>query len=578
MVKQICYVLDRRQKRNFIILALIIMAGSLMELLGVAVIAPVVSIISDESIIYENELYRLFGELLHIESSRQYVVVLVFGIIIIYIVKNIYIILQNYFQYKYIFNNQRRVTTKLMTFYLQKPYLFHVSINVADIQRNITSDVNAMFDTLLNIFYVFNESLVCTLLVGFLAYEDFVSTICMGGILAIFVGVFLLLYRKYSVSLGERARVASALQNKWILQAFAGIKEVKITGKEDYFTENYDGASLEYANLIRKKTFANMAPKPVMEVVCIDGLLLIVGIRILAGADMKSFIPVLSVFAVAAFRMLPSFNRISQYTGTIMFGKPSVENVYKDIVELRKKESENNNEINDTFAFDMSTDIDIKDITFKYPVGEDNVIERVNFTIPNKKSVALIGASGAGKSTLADIILGILPPSEGEIIVDGVNALDHLRPWHRKIGYIPQVIYLMDDTIKKNIAFGLKENEIDEDKVWKAIKDAQLESFIKELPDGLDTFVGDRGVRLSGGQRQRIGIARALYNEPDFLVLDEATSALDNETEQAVMESIDSLHGSRTMLIIAHRLTTIANCDYIYEVGSKQVRLKEAKV
>lgn len=574
MVKKICYVLDKRQKRNFLILSAIIIIGSLVELLGVAVIAPLVAIVSDETIIHTDEIYVLIGKVLHISTVYQYVLVFIFSIIVIYIIKNMYIIMQNYFQYKYIFNNQRRISTKLMTFYLQKPYLYHVNTNVADIQRNITTDVNAMFDAMLNIFYIFNETLVCALLVIFLAYEDLVSTILMGSILLLFVIIFLFIYRKYSVSLGDRARKALARQNKWILQGFAGVKEVMVSGRESFFSNNFDKATYDYADLIRKKTFINMAPKPVMEVVCIDGLLLIVGIRIMMGADIKSFLPILSVFAVAAFRMLPSFNRISQYTGTVMFGKPSVENVYKDMYDLRNSK-EQKEDIKSDIVFDMESDVEISNITFKYPAGEDNVLENVTFTIPHKKSVALIGASGSGKSTLADIILGILSPSAGNIAVDGESIFNHIESWHEKIGYIPQVIYLMDDTIRNNIAFGIERNEIDDEKIWDAIRSAQLEEFIKDLPDGIDTMVGDRGVRLSGGQRQRIGIARALYKNPEFLVLDEATSALDNDTEKAVMEAIDGLHGSRTMLIIAHRLSTIANCDYIYEVADKGIKLRD---
>ena len=575
MVKKLYYILDRKQKINFIILGIIIILGSFTELGGVALIAPLVTLITNEDVIHTDSNYKMIGEILGLNDVKQYVIVFLIGIILIYIFKNLYLLLQNYVQYRYIYNNQRKITTKLMVFYMQKDYLYHVDTNVADISRNIISDVNSMFDALLNVFYVFNEALVGILLVTFLAIQDWKSTVSMAIILTVFMGFFILFYRRYSVKLGEKARVASAKQSKWILQGFGGIKEIKVTGKENYFSNQYDRASLENTTLMRKKAFVNVAPKSVMEVVCIDGLLFIILVRILGGEQLSDFLPILSIFAVAAFRMIPSFNRITAYVGTVLFGKPAVNHVYNDIKEMRENEENVRLEIEDKFEFSMKTDIELKEVTFRYPEGEDNVLENISLTIPHMKSVALIGASGAGKSTLADIILGILKPQSGVIEGDGVNILEHLRPWHKKIGYIPQVIYLMDDSIRANIAFGLEPDEIDDDKIWKALKDAQLEEFIKELPDGLDTVVGDRGVRLSGGQRQRIGIARALYNQPEFLVLDEATSALDNDTEKAVMEAIDSLHGSRTMLIIAHRLSTIRNCDFVYEVGNKTVVLKD---
>ena len=577
MIKKILYILDRRQKRNFIILAFVIICSSFMELLGVALISPIVTVVTNEEIIYTNDVYVQIGKIFHLENVRQYVLFLIVLTVIIYFIKNVYIIVQNYLQYRYVYNNQRKLTTMLMRFYLHKEYTFHVSTNVVDIQRNIETDVNCFFDALLNVFYCFNEGLVCFVLVTYLAIQDWISTVAIAIVLGGFVGGFYFFYRKYSVKLGTQSRKASAEQNKWILQGFAGIKEIKIMGKEDFFADHYDRASLKYTTIVRKNAFANMMPKPTMEFICVGGLLLIIGGRIVVGADLKTFIPILSVFAVAAFRMLPSFNRLTAYTGTIMYGKPSVDHVYQDMVELNEQIDKMKHQEADDFQFSFQTDICLTDVTFKYPASKENVLENINLTIPHKATVALIGASGAGKSTLADVILGVLKPQKGQILVDGVNVLEHLYPWHTKIGYIPQMIYLMDDTIRNNIAFGVDESLIDEECLWRAVREAQLEDFILSLPDGMNTMVGDRGVRLSGGQRQRIGIARALYTNPEFLILDEATSALDNETEKAVMEAIDSLHGSRTMLIIAHRLTTIANSDYIYEVGNKNITLRDKK-
>lgn len=579
MIKKILYILDGRQKRNFLILSVVIMLGSFVELLGVALITPIVTVITDETIIENNIYYRKIGEIFHLSGSRDFVLFFIVAIIAVYFVKNLYILMQNYLQYRYIYNNQRRITTRFMRHYMHKEYLFHTSTNIADIQRNIVSDVNRFFDALLNVFYCFNEGLICIVLVLYLAILDPVSTLAIAGVLGVFVGGFYFFYRKVSVRLGEKSRIASAEQSKWILQGFAGIKDIKILEKEDYFADQYDAASLRYANVARTNAFVNMLPKPIMEFVCVGGLLTIVGIRVAFGADLKSFIPILSVFAVAAFRMLPSFNRITTYIGTVLYGKPSVIQVYKDMEEVRKSEEAEAMVQRDPQSFDMESGIKLQGITFCYPEGKQDVLKDIELTIPQNSTVALIGASGAGKSTLADIVLGVLKPQKGSIMVDGVDVLDHLSDWHQCLGYVPQVIYLMDDTIRNNIALGIAPEDIDEDALWNAVKDAQLEEFIVSLPKGLDTMVGDRGVRLSGGQRQRIGIARALYRDPRFLVLDEATSALDNDTEKAVMQAIESLHGSRTMLIIAHRLTTIVNSDYIYEVGNQTIkRVEKQKV
>ena len=312
-----------------------------------------------------------------------------------------------------------------------------------------------------------------------------------------------------------------------------------------------------------------IAPKYMVEAVCMTGLLVAIAIKLNFGQkDMEAFIPQLATFAVAAFRLLPAVGRINEHVANILYAVPSVDLIYNDLKEIEDyKKSKIQDE---TTEWHFKDALHVKKVTYAYPNSEVNVLNE-ECIIPKGKTVALIGSSGAGKTTLADIILGLLSPQRGKILVDDIDVFKNLNLWHKNIGYIPQVIYLSDDTIRNNVAFGVHEDKIDDEAVKTALKKAQLWEFIDTLPDGLDTIVGDRGVRLSGGQRQRIGIARALYHDPEILVLDEATSALDNETETAVMEAIESLQGSKTMLIIAHRLTTIRNADIIYEVGEGKV-------
>ena len=308
-------------------------------------------------------------------------------------------------------------------------------------------------------------------------------------------------------------------------------------------------------------------PKYIVETACICAVLLaILGKMYFGRFGVETFVPQLSAFAVAAMRLLPSVGKMNSYINSIMYCLPSLDLIYHDIKEVEGALAEKPKRNPDSEMLDFKNSIHIHNVSYRYPNTDVDVLHGVSLDIQRGTTVALIGSSGAGKTTLADVILGLLPPQTGSIKADDWNVYEHMSAWHKLLGYIPQSIYLSDDSIRNNVAFGIKEEEIDDEAVTNALKEAQLYDFVMDLPEGWNTYVGDRGVRLSGGQRQRIGIARALYHDPEILVLDEATSALDNETEQAVMDSIDRLQGQKTILIIAHRLTTIRKADKIYEV------------
>ena len=362
---------------------------------------------------------------------------------------------------------------------------------------------------------------------------------------------------------------------KWILQSFSGIKEIKVANSESFFIHNYDKNYSQFAVLQRQQSMLKFIPRPIMEAVCICGLLLAVIIKMqFSSADIKSFVPILTAFVVAAIRMLPSFNRITGNFGSMMFDKPAIDSVYHDLLEIEQLMAQRQTTEKADCKITLQEQLAMENISFRYPESEKWILKDAALTIRKNCSVALIGASGAGKTTAVDLMLGLLEPQGGCVKVDGTDIRTHMTSWHQSIGYIPQTIYLMDDTIRANIAFGVQEEDIDEAMLAQAIREAQLDTFVASLPEGADTVIGDRGVKLSGGQRQRIGIARALYRDPQVLILDEATSALDNETEREVMEAIDGLHGQRTMVVIAHRLTTIKNCDEIYEVADGSIQRK----
>lgn len=572
---KINYILDRRQKRNLVLLLFIIAIGAFLELAGVSAVLPLVNLVMQPEMIETNRWLRLAGKVLDISSPNQFIVWMAVAMIIIYIIKNLYLIFMYRLQYQFTYNNQRRIAKRLMECYMRQDYTYHLHRSSADLMRNINTDVPQFFTTLLNVLQLLTELLTCFALVLFLALQDFMTTLCVVIIIFLSLCIFFAIFKSYTLVLGKKARLISGKLNQCMLQAFQGIKETKVFNKENFFIEQYDRNYQLFSQYFSRQGLIGVIPKPIIESVCICGLLAVLSIRISLGGNMESFVPMLSVFAMASFRMLPAFNRITSYMNVIMFNKASVDAVYEDLREVEELLENAQREDADTMVFDLKREIKVDHVTFRYPDAEKPVLSDTSLEIPRYCSIALIGQSGAGKTTLADIIMGLLKPESGSILADGIDIGRHVKAWHRSLGYIPQTIYLIDDTIANNIAYG--DDRIDEERLKQAVHDAQLEVFIQELPEGMNTMVGERGVRLSGGQRQRIGIARALYRNPSILVLDEATSALDNETEQAVMESINSLQGKKTMVIIAHRLTTIRNCDRIYEIkdGKAVLRAKD---
>lgn len=575
MYKKIRYILDSEQKLKLVVMLFVILVGALVELLGVSAIMPLISVATAPESVNETWYLMFISDLCGFSEAKQLIVFLALALVIVYIVKNAYISMMYNLQYRFIFNNQRRLAVKMMNSYMHQNYLFHVSRNVAELQRNVTEDVNGFYTVILNVMQLIAEVSVCIVLAIFLIRVDVMTTLVVAGLVFVFAVIVGVIFKKTLVKKGKENRNVSISLTKWILQSFSGIKEIKVMNKEDFFLKNYERTYRRFTVLQRQQSMLTFIPRPVMETVCISGLLLTMAIKVYAfDTNLTAFIPALSAFAIAAFRMLPSFNRISGYMSTIMFNRPAIDVLYNDLVEIAKLGQGTINEIINDDPLNIEKCISIKNVSFRYPNADKSVLENLSLDIENNTSVAFIGASGAGKSTLADVILGVLEPESGSILVDGNDIQENMGAWHASIGYIPQTIYLMDDTICANIAFGVEKEKIDEIMLWKALREAQLEKFVKGLPDGIFTMIGDRGVKLSGGQRQRIGIARALYGNPQVLILDEATSALDNETEKEVMNAIDCLHGTRTLIVIAHRLTTIKKCDKIYEVGNGTVTLK----
>ncbi len=575
-------VFDRKQKLNLVYVTIIIFLQSFAELLGVSVILPFINAVVAPELLLEEKPIRWAYDFFGMESTGELIIYLAVLIIIVYILKNLFLIYVYELQYKFAYYGKKQMQNELMRYYIGKDYTFFLNVNSSELIRNINTDPEMFYTAVQNALQLLSELCVSVIIVVFLLFTD--VTITLG--VAVSVGIMFLLMikglRRVLARYGDERRVYSANMFKCMQQAFGGIKEIKIANRESYFQNDFEKQNEVYTHVIKQNAFLSAIPKPVMEALCISGLMAVIAIQVANGTtDTTQFIGVLGVFAAAAFKLLPSVNKISSYFAAIVHNAVVIEKVrdeYREMHETELSGGQNKESAAKTRekTISLEKEISVEHLEFSYPNTEEAVIRDANLVIPKNCSAAFIGPSGAGKTTFVDLILGILTPQKGSICVDGTDIHEALRSWHEKIGYIPQTIYMLDDTIRNNIAFG-DAGEIDDARVWEALRQAQLEDFIKGLEDGLDTVIGEAGVRLSGGQRQRIGIARALYRRPEVLVLDEATSALDNETEAAVMEAIDRLQGKMTMFIIAHRLSTIQNCDIVYKVENGQVTVDRRK-
>lgn len=576
LIKSVLKVFDGKQKRNLIGMTFLILINSGLSLLGVSVLVPFVQAVTSPEQLLEKDIIKWLYDLLGLSDANQLVTLLAVLIIIVYVAKNGFIIFINNMQYRFSYYGKRDMQDKLMRYYIAKDYTFFLNHNSAELMRDINTDPEMFYAAVLNILQLASEMCVCTVMIIFLFVTDPIITLGVALAMVLILLIFVKGLRKILARFGDDRRKYNANVFQCIQQAFGGIKEIKIANRESYFEEEFCRQNGLYTYTIKQNAFISSIPKPMMEALCVVGLMAAIAVRMnMTSTSSTELMSTLAVFAMSAFYLLPSANKISEYLGSIIHNGVVIHKMGEEYVKIRDLEIQSEAD-KDYKPVVLDREICVENLTFQYPDTEEAVLKNVNVMIPKNASVAFIGPSGAGKTTMVDLILGVLKPQEGCIAVDGMNIKESYRGWHEKIGYIPQTIYMLDDTIRNNIAFGQKE-EIDDEQIWDALRQAQLDEFVKSLDDGLDTMIGEAGVRLSGGQRQRIGIARALYRKPEVLVLDEATSALDTETEAAVMEAIDRLQGKMTMLIIAHRLTTIKNCDIVYQVENGGVARTELK-
>ncbi len=574
IVSKIWSLLENRRKWQTVFIMLIIVISAGAELIGVSIIMPIINLIMGQGEAEDSLYCRIIMKLFHLDGDGNIIIVLLLITIAVYIIKNAYLAWMYGYIYRYAMNVRRGFAMKLMNAYMEQPYAFFVKRKTSDLIRSVNEDTGNVYEVIYSMCIVVSQAVTAGCIVTYLAMTNVVITIIVVLCLLLCAGGIIKVLQKSTSRLGRANQYYAASLIKYLQQAFEGIKEIKVLNTEEHFCNVYDDVYKGYADNNRKFRVANMLPKYLIETVVIAGIMGYLAFNIRFNSNYGEIVPQLAVFIAAAYKLLPTVNSLYTYINSIHFYKASVDLIYKDIREVESFTKEEDIGSKEK-EFPFEHEIAMEQVDFQYEGAESEVLKQASLSIKKGQSVALVGASGGGKTTTADLLLGLQTPTGGKITVDGNDISENMNAWHKKIGYIPQSIFLIDDTIRSNVAFGIPTEEIDDAQVWRALEDACLKEFVESLPEKLDTPVGERGVCLSGGQRQRIGIARAIYRNPEVLFFDEATSALDNETEKEVMKAIESLHGSKTMLIIAHRLSTIENCDVVYRVEEGKIEKQE---
>lgn len=568
---KVLFILTPQQKKWGIVLMVLTLVGALAETLGVSAIFPLVQVMIEPSVLRKYDIVNNILNLIPISGDIELIWLVGLFVILIYILKNSYLLFLSYVRVKYACKVQRELSVEMMESYMKRGYTFFLDTGTNELLRGMGESITNTYQVLYQSLKILAEILTLICICIFIMMTDFMMAFVVSMLAACCLLAVVFGFRKWTKRSGEINYRYIGIINKTLLQAFEGIKEVLVMHRQRYFIDTYEKQYIKRQKGIIGQALAAETPTYIIEGVCVAGLILAVCIKTMNTADAAAMLPQLGAFAVAAFRILPSLGRITNNFNMIVFAIPGVNDAYDNFKQARGLE--NDKPANALIGTENKQE-DVKfehkllaqNITWHYPNNEKNVLQDISIEINRGQAIALVGASGAGKTTLGDIILGLLEPQNGKVLIDGVNIQDIPERWSRIIGFVPQNAFLMDDSIRNNVAFGIPEEEIDDKMVWRALEQAQLKSFVEALEKGLDTLIGERGVRFSGGQRQRVVIARALYCNPDILILDEATSALDTETETAVMESIEALQGHKTLIIIAHRLTTIRNCDTIYRI------------
>lgn len=568
--KKLLSLLDKKDKRNLPFIFAMMIVETLFEALGISLIVPLVSAIMDENIITNNKFLGDLCRFLHIENHSALIVTCIVALMAVFLIKNVFMLFECKVRYNFICRARHLVQRKIFNSILDRPYEFFLNAQTGEIIREVADDCNRTFNLLGSLMDVFANLLVATGIVVILISIDPAMTMVILLMMVLLSLVLITIVKPILKKQGSILVKYAAGNYRVLLEAVQGIKIIKITRSKDYFSNQFRKYGEKVIEADRKNTVINRMPSALTETVCVLTVLLYLLVLFIRNHDVTALIPTVGAFVVASLKLIPSANRVINAYSSIAFNKDSVDKVlanYNSICDAGNQQP--------VEKLGLTEKIELRGVTYRYPGTDRKILNKASLVIPAGKTTGIIGLSGIGKTTAADVLLGLLNPEEGSIAFDDKEIEVDIERYPVNIGYVPQTIYIRDDTIRSNIAFGICEEDIDDRKIESAIRAAQLEEFISALPEGINTCIGENGVRISGGQRQRIGIARALYGEPELLIFDEATSSLDLETEQHVMQAIYALRGTRTMLIIAHRPQIIENCDTIYRlVDGKFVNAK----
>ena len=576
--------MSRKEKLQIAGIAVMMLIGAFLETLGVSMVVPLVLVVTEPGVMEQNLFIRNICTLCNIHTEKTFVLAIITCLAVIFIVKGLFLLAEYQIQFRFVHESKLNMQRRLLQIYLNRPYEYFLGTNFSEVLQNLTENVNAAFTVFSHILGFFTEVIVSLFLAAAIFLIDPMMTILVSFVLLLLVFFLLKAIRSTLEQEGRKRQKYGAQMSKWLLQAIHGIKEIKILGKENYFLENYIRTGEKQLEAERKNIILNRVPRILIESSSVSAMLIGIAVMVFAGDDLGRLLPALSAFAMAAARLMPSAHRVVTYMNELTYYEPALDKLADNFEILIKGKEENLGEPDGLAGEDgsdisshagfltMKEEIVLTGICYRYPNAETNVFENAEMRIPIGKSVGITGVSGAGKTTIVDILLGLLKPQAGTILADGMDIRGSSHEWLSHTGCIPPMIFMLDGTIRSNIAFGIPEEETDDDRVWESLEEAQLADFVRSLPGKLDTEIGERGVRLSGGQRQRVGVARALYTGPDLLIFDEATSALDSGTEAALMEAVSRLQGKKTMVIIAHRLQTIQMCDIVYRVENGKIR------
>ena len=559
-------VLTPTERRGALLLLGLMLVGMGLEMLGIGLVIPVIAIMMKTDLVTRFPAIKPVMEYMGNPSQNQMVVGAMIGLVGIFMVKNLFLAFLAWKQTRFAFGVQVQVSQRLFTTYLRQPYTFHLQRNSAQLMRNVMGEVNMFTAAIISLLLLSSELMVLfgitTMLMLIEPLGALISVMVLGGA----AWAFQRITRTRITRWGKARQYHDGLRIQHLQQGLGGAKDVKLLGRESEFLTQYLAHNIQSGRVGQLQATLQQFPRLWLELLAVTGLALLVVSMLGQGKDAANIIPTLALFAAAAFRMIPSVNKVLSAMQSLRFNLPVINNLHEELKLFQMDHGSDHVRNTDHPKLGFQKDISLENINYTYPGAPATAIEDLTILIKHGDFVGFIGPSGSGKSTLVDLILGLLTPDAGQVLVDGQDIQKNLRAWQNQIGYVQQSIYLTDDTLRRNIAFGLPNDAIDDAAVRRAIKDAQLEEFVASLPKGYETVVGERGVRLSGGQRQRIGIARALYHDPPVLVLDEATSALDIATESGVMQAVMSLRGSKTILVVAHRMSSVEKCDRLYRL------------